>query len=229
VIDLDKDLLRGPLPGESLYGYLAEIIAAQGLGRIALLSGESDREHGHRPHLATGAQDELPELADALGIDVAELELRSHPLIAGDPGRRAFFGTSIARVDLRPRTRFFSPAALERSPIHRAIWTLRIPFDVDTGEILISDCGLCSRIQRWRHTAGVAFCDGCGESLIRPVERVDAKLLADLAPAVGLTHPDPAIRASSLTSLPDDIASLGPADAFELLLRLVPVVEPACT
>lgn len=228
MIDLDGNLIRAPLPGESLYGYLAEIVAAQGLDRIALLSGESDREHGHRPHLATGAQDEIPDLADALGIDVAELELRSHPTLPEDPGRRAFFGTSIARIDLRSRTRFFSPAALEKAPVHQAIWTLRIPFDVETGEILIADCVLCSRIQRWRHTAGVAFCDDCGESLIRPVERIDPDLLFDLVPAVGLTHPDPAERASSLAALPDEVASLGPADAFELLLRLVPVIEPEC-
>ena len=229
MIDLDEALIRPPVPGESLYGYLAEITAAQGLDRIALLSGETDREHGHRPSLMTGNQDELPGIAGHLGMDVAELEIRSHPILEHDSARRAFFGTTIARADLRPRVRFFSPAALATKPYHRAMWLLRIPFDSVTGEILVSDCGLCGRIQRWRHTAGVDCCDGCGESLVRPVERIDLTLLPEVSAAIGLTHSDPAIRSASLALLPPAIQSIGADQAFELLLRLVPVAEPHCT
>ena len=108
------------------------------------------------------------------------------------------------------------------------MWQLRIPFDTDTGEILVSNCPLCGQTQRWRHSAGIAFCDRCGESLDQPAERLDEDLLANLKLAVGLTHTDPARRAASLALLPNEIASLGPAMAFELLLRLVPMAEPAC-
>ena len=228
MIELDKDNVRLPVAGESLYGYLAQMVADNGLDRVALLSGESDRDHGHRPHLMTTAQDELTGIATTLGIDLAELELRSHLVLQGDPGRRAFFGTTIARADLRQRVRFFSPAALATEPHHRALWLLRIPFDTETGEILISDCGLCGRTQRWRHTAGVAYCDGCGDSLIRPVTRICDVLLPEVALAVGLTDPDPDKRAASLALLPCEIAALGPASAYELLLRLIPVMEPSC-
>lgn len=229
MIELDEELIRHPIPGESLYGYIAAIVAAQGLDRVALLSGETDREHGHRPTLMTGNQDELPGVAETLGIDVAELELRSHPILEHDTARRAFFGTTIAKADLRPRVRFFSPAALAKKPYHRAMWLLRIPVDADTGEILISDCGLCGRIQRWRHTAGIDCCDACGESLIRPVECIDLHLLPDVSASIGLTHSDPVVRSSSLALLPPAIQSIGPDQAFELLLRLVPVAEPKCT
>jgi hypothetical protein len=219
---------RPPYEGESLYGYVADITGLNQLGRVALIAGPADRIHGHRPQLATTGWDDLPALAELLEVDVAELQLRSYPLLAEDPGRRAFFGTSVFRNDVRTRVRFFSPAALAAKPFHRAMWELRIPFDADTGEILVSSCALCGQTQRWRHSAGVAFCDKCGESLDQGAERIDEDLLPDLKLAVGLTHSDPARRTASIALLPNEIAELGPALAFELLLRLIPVAEPAC-
>jgi hypothetical protein len=220
---------RPPMKGESLYGYLAQMTGDNHLGRVALIAGDTDRIHGHRPQLATTGWAELPALAVVLGIDVQELELRSYPKLASGPNRRAFFGTSVDQIDLRTKERFFSPAALAEKPFHRALWQLRIPFDIETGEVLVSGCDLCGQTQRWRHSAGVAFCDQCGESLNQTTRRVSDDLMPDLKLAVSLTHTDELKRAASLKLLPNEIAQLGPAMAFELLLRLVPAAEPRCT
>lgn len=219
---------RAPFEGESLYGYVADITGMNKLGRVAEIAGAADRLHGHRPQLTTTGWDDLPALAAILDVDVAELQLRSYPIMPGDSGRRAFFGTTVARGDITTRVRRFSPAALAASPFHRAMWQLRLPFDVDTGEILLSHCPLCGKTQRWRHSAGVAFCDSCGESLDQPAERIDDDLRANLSAAIGLTHTDPSRRKVSLAKLPREISDLGAALAYELLLRLVPIAEPSC-
>ncbi len=220
---------RAPYEGESLYGFVADVTGANQLGRVAEIAGAADRLHGHRPQLATQGWDDLPILAALLEVEVGELQLRSYPIDPNDAGRRAFFGTSVARADISMRVRKFSPAALAKAPYHRGMWQLRIPFDVETCEILISTCPLCHRIQRWRHSAGVAFCDGCGESLEQPAKTIDQSLKDVLNAAIGLTHTDPARREQSLEMLPAEVAYLGPAMAFELLLRLVPVAAPSCS
>jgi hypothetical protein len=220
---------RQPYPGESLYGLIAAVTAENDLVRVALIAGDGERAHGQRPMLTGAGADELLPLAEMLEIDISELVLRSYRTVADNPGRRTFFGTTVARVDVRRDARFFSPGALARQPFHRAMWQLRIPFDIETGEILLSKCPLCSRTQRWRHSAGIAFCDGCGDSLDQQTDRIEDDVLPEAALAVGLTHTDPDVRARSLAMLPEEIASLGPAAAYELLLRLVPVVEPGCT
>jgi hypothetical protein len=136
---------RAPFEGESLYGYVADITGMNKLGRVAEIAGAADRLHGHRPQLTTTGWDDLPALAAILDVDVAELQLRSYPIVAGDSGRRAFFGTTVARGDITTRVRRFSPLALAASPFHRAMWQLRLPFDADTGEILLSNCPLCGK------------------------------------------------------------------------------------
>lgn len=219
---------RPPHPEESLYGFIADVTAANDLVRVALIAGAADRMYGHRPQLSTAGREELMPVAELLEVDVAELLHRTFPIVEGDPTRRTFFGTTIARQDVRMRVRYFSPAALAKEPYHRAIWQLRIPFDVDTGEILVSTCPQCRRVQRWRHSAGIAFCDACGDSLNQDPGRIDAGLIPDVAMAVGLTHPNPDRRAVSLAHLPEEIASLGAATAYELLLRIVPVVDKDC-
>lgn len=219
---------RQPYLGESLYGFLADVTAANGLIRIGLITGDAER-YGHRPQLATAARDDLQPVAEMLEVDVDELEHRSYQIVDGDTARRTFFGTTVAKADIRTRTRFFSPAALAKQPFHQAMWQLRIPFDIETGEILVSECRFCRRVQRWRHAAGIDCCDSCGDSLEQITDRIDDEILPEVALAVGLTHTDPTKRGESLALLPAEISCLGAATAFEMLLRLVPVTEAGCT
>jgi hypothetical protein len=226
--DLD---VRAPIAGESLDGFIAEVVSENGLQKVRHVSRAGGIVYGHRPQLTTTGWTELPALAELLGVDVEELRLRSHPFIGVEGSRRVFFGTTVHRADLRSRVRFFSPAALVRAEHHRAMWQLRFPFDLETGELLVSTCPRpsCLAVQRWRHSAGVRYCDTCVEDLAKHVPpRLDDDLLSRLRPPMGLTHVDPAIRAASVRLLPDGMRRLGADMAFELLLRLVPVIHPAC-
>ena len=87
---------RVPLPGESFDGYLAYRAARAlmpGPYQIAALGGAS---YAHYSQLAFGdasQQDGLQEVADELGIAVAELRMRAHPEV--EPGRRRFHATTI--------------------------------------------------------------------------------------------------------------------------------------
>lgn len=224
--------LRGPIPGESLDGFISAMVGDNDLGKVRRISVAGGITHGHRPQITTTGWKDLPELAEILETDVEELQLRSYPFVGNDESRRAFFGTTIHRTDLRTRERFFAPSALASSPHHRAMWQLRLPFDLDTGELLASRCtrDFCGKVQRWRHSAGIRYCDSCVEDLSEQiVPRLADDLLPDYRMAAGLTHTDPGIRASSLSLLPEEIRSMGADMAYELLLRLVPVMNAACT
>lgn len=224
--------VRPPIPGESLDGFVAEITAANDLMKVRRISGSGGVAHGHRPQLATTGWNNLPDLAELLEVDLSELQLRSHPFVGPDQTRRAFFGTTVHRIDLRSRERFFSPAALATSAYHRAMWQLRLPFDTDTGELLVSTCprATCGKVQRWRHSAGVRYCDTCVQDLSQQdVPRLREDLLPAYQLATGLTHTHPEKRHESLSQLSEPVQALGADMAFELLLRLVPVVEPGCT
>lgn len=224
--------VRPPIEGESLDGYLADITGDNDLYRVQHLSSVAGTTYGHRPNLATMLWQGLPALAKLLDVHVGELELRSYPLDPDDTARRAFFGTTVHRADLRARKRFFAPSALLTSPHHRAMWQLRLPYDWETGELLVSTCAMdwCGKTQRWRHSAGTRYCDSCVSDLAEQhTPSLDGDVLRGYRAAIGLTHTDPAVRAESCSALPDEVAALGPAMAYELLLRLAPVANPNCS
>lgn len=227
--DLD---VRAPFPGESLDGFVADIVGANDLRKVRSISGAGGVAYGHRPQLATTGWNGLPALAELLEVAVEELQVRSYPLSSDDGSRRAFFGTTIHRTDLRTRERWFAPNALASSPHHRAMWQLKLPFDVVTGELLVSTCprASCGRVQRWRHSAGTAWCDACVQDLsLQDVPRLGDDHLPNYSAAAGLTHTDPAKRTVSLGLLPEEIRAMGADMAYELLLRLVPVMNGECT
>lgn len=224
--------LRAPVPGESLDGFVADIVGDNDLRKVRRISSAGGVAYGHRPTLTTMGWRSLPILAPILEVDLQELEHRSYPSLENDAGRRAFFGTTINRLDLRTRERFFSPAALARSSHHRAMWQLRLPYDVETGELLVSRCPRtewCGKVQRWQHSAGVRYCDACVKDLSeQTVPIIDKALLPAYSLAAGLTHTDAGLRAASLSELPEEVAALGADMAFELLIRLVPVANNIC-
>ncbi len=224
--------LRDPIPGESLDGFVAAIVGDNDLVKVRSVSAVGGITYGHRPQLTTTGWKALPALAEILEVDVEELTLRSYPAVGIDGSRRAFFGTTVHRADLRTRERFFSPEALAASPHHRAMWQLKLPFDGETGELLVCRCTRpdCGKIQRWRHSAGIAWCDACVQDLsAQTVPVLGEDLLADYRHAVGLTHTDPRKRTESLALLPERLRVLGADMAFELLLRLCPIVDQRCS
>lgn len=223
--------VRAAFPGESLDGYVADIVGDNELRRVRSVSAIAGVAYGHRPQLSTTGWNSLPALADLLEIDVEELRLRSYPPVGDEGSRRAFFGTTVHRSDLRTRERFFAPARLAKAAYHQAMWQLRLPYDVESGELLIATCPRpeCGKVQRWSRSAGVRWCDICVEDLATcDVPRLADDLLPAYRLAAGLTHSDPAVRHASLSQLPDEIQAVGEDMAYELLIRLVPLAEPGC-
>lgn len=223
--------LRPLIAGESLDGYVADIAARNNLTKVRDISVVGGVLYGHRPQLTTQGWKKLPALARLLEIDVGELQHRCYPFSGPDGSRRAFFGTTMHNHDFRVPQRYFAPAALADQPHHRAMWQLKLPFDLDTGELLISRCPRpsCGKVQRWRHSAGVRYCDTCVQDLSeQDTLRLGDSFLPIYRLAAGLTHTDPKKRNAALAHLPAAVRALGPDMAFELMLRLVPVLEPKC-
>ena len=77
------------------------------------------------------------------------------------------------------------------------MWQLRLPFDWETGELLVSTCPrpTCGKVQRWRHSAGVRYCDTCVHDLSeQELPKLGEDLLQAYRLATGLTHTDPGKR-----------------------------------
>ena len=216
-----------PIPFESLDGYAARVSAENRLDRVSCLTQWAAIGEGHRPHVSTKGWYDPNALAEVLQVDLSEVTSRTYTPVDGSMKRMHFFGTTVHRSDLHTRIRKFSPKALAMAPFHRALWQLRIPFDIETGELLRSTCPSCGLVQRWRVSIDIDACDECVHDLTSaPMASVPEELLPKVRLAVGLTHPDPHERAKSLAALPHDIAVVGAAEAFELLIRLTPVIDP---
>jgi hypothetical protein len=216
-----------PIPFESLDGWAARGSALNELDRVSCLTQWAAIGEGHRPHVSTKGWYDPNALADVLQVDLSEVTLRTYSPVGGSMKRMHFFGTTVHRSDLHTRIRRYSPKALAIEPFHRALWQLRIPFDIETGELLRSTCPNCGLVQRWRVSIDIDACDECVHDLkSAPAECIPEELLPTVSLAVGLTHPNPDKRAKSLAALPSEIAAIGAAEAFELLLRLTPVVDP---
>ncbi|PWG01997.1 hypothetical protein [Sphingosinicella humi] len=215
-----------PIGGESLDGFIARVAAASWIDNALTITNLAGVTYGHKPTLATHGWDGLPILADCLQVDVEELRCRSYPAIEGTD-RRQFFGVEVERRDIETRVRRFAPASLALSPHHRAMWQLRpFPFCSETWQYLVDQCPRCGAVQRWYHANGIDRCDQCVEELsLAPAETVPDEERPALRFAIGLVHADPALRQRSLFELPAELQALGPAAAFELLVRLTTLVD----
>jgi hypothetical protein len=215
-----------PIGGESLDGFIARVAAANWIENTLRITSLAGVMYGHKPTLATHGWEGLPILADCLQIDVEELRRRSYPAVEST-NRRQFFGADVERRDIETRVRRFAPAGLEKSPHHRALWQLRpFPFCSETWQYLLDRCPRCEAVQRWYHTNGVERCDRCVEELsIAPAEEVPLEERAALSSAIGLVHPDPVVRERSLLELPPELQQRGATLAFELLVRLMALID----
>lgn len=222
---------RPPHPDESFNGYMAFRAAQERLPTVTPITSLAGTRYGHRPDVALTGQG-LDEIGDCLGVAPSVLAERVHPLVAHDRRgqRRSFFGVALDRRLIDQYVRSFSPAALAKSPHHRAIWSIRpLPFCVVEWELLVSVCPSdhCGAGQSWLHTNGVDRCDKCATSLIdAPTERVPEEIRPPLGLLAGLVDPDPAVRAASLAPLPKEVRAMGAGPAFELAVAVAGFVDP---
>ncbi|MEJ7777024.1 MAG: hypothetical protein WKF52_06545 [Sphingomicrobium sp.] len=213
--------------GEALDSFVARFAAARTMDTAIEITGQVGVRYGSRPDVTTHRWHSLPKLASILEVDVAELQLRSYPPLDPRATSRSFFGVTVRPDDLELRLRRFAPGGLEISPHIRAISQVRaFSFCEESWQMLTSVCHRCGTIQRWHHTNGVDRCDHCVADLSRGIGTpVPEALRETLASAIGIIHPDPNRRRRSLAMLPLEICHEGNSAAFELLMRLLPVID----
>lgn len=216
-----------PVPGESLDGYVARVAASNWIDKVVDLSRLAGVRYAVSPVLTTQCWDGLPVLADCLGVDVVELQVRSYPK-AEIPGHRLFFGLPVGRGEIESYKRRFAPKSFAIAGHHRALWQLRsFPFCDETWQYLIDQCPRCGAIQRWQHANGVDRCDHCIADLSSaaapevPQDQRDA-----LSDAIGLVHPDADRKTRSLAKLPKPLGGLNAASAYELLFCTAAMLAP---
>jgi hypothetical protein len=231
------------IPGESFHGAVARWAdQVGGLERMSDLTSVAGVQYGHRQNSASSRPEDIRTLAALMDVDPVQLLDRATPRIGGDEqkpnARHHFFGTTVPPYLLEKRYRRFSPGAFTASlaaedikaAYDRAIWHIRLfPFDVETWEFLIDQCPSpdCGRRPGWQHTLGIDRCEHCMADLkTAPTTMVPKDLRPNLELAVGLLHPDPALGAASLAALPPELAAAGSSTALDLLMRLIPVVDP---
>lgn len=218
---------RTPFVDESLYGYIAARAAEERIPTTLVITSLAGAKYGHRPEALLGNL-ELDNVADCLRVDRADLNRRTHPLL-DDKISRIFFGLPISRFTMELRVRSYSPSALKIAPYHRALWALRaLPVCVETGELLQDTCPFCNAIQRWHHANGIDRCDYCAQSLAEAqVQTVPNEMLRHLRGIAEFIHPAPERRTAAMELMPKQVQEMGPATAFDLLVILAGVVNPA--
>lgn len=219
-----------PISGESFNGLLHRWAAGNFIDNMMEITRGAGVEYPHVQDAALNGQRDLTKIARETGIPLDDLEFRALPT-SDDSMTRKFFGVAIRKSDLNARDRRFAPHSLRNSSHHRAIWMVRpISFCAETWQYLRSTCHRqgCGVIQRWYSTFGVARCDRCLADLREsPSDYVPEEEREALGQAVNLLSPDAAVRSAALSTLPTCLRMIGPETAYELLIRLMKVVDPS--
>lgn len=220
-----------PIPGESFNGLVARYAAANWIDRMSELTQLVGISNTRKQNAGLMKMDRLEPLAAAMRLEEGELRARCTPGAGGALKHVLYFGARVHRFDVEIYERRFSPAALRISPYHRADFQLRaFPFSSETWEYLRSHCGRpsCGVRQHWYHTVGIAHCDACGADLREaPAEQVPDHQREALEFALGLVSCAPELRQRSAALVPVSLGEITREDCYELLIRLLPMVEPA--
>lgn len=220
------------IPGESFNGAIARWAPVNGVERMIDITHVAGAERAHRANAARADPVSIQALASEMGVDAVELLARSTPLDGPDLGtrsRRIIHGVSVPTSLLEQRVRRFSPRSLATGPYHRALWDFRLlSVCTESWEYLRHRCGggECGDLG-WHHTPGVELCEHCMRDLAdAPGEKVKRELHVPLGNVAGLIHHDPATRAATLALLPQELAALGASVVIDLIVRLLPVIQP---
>ena len=219
-------------PDESFNGAVARWADETSLERMLDITRVAGVEWGHRQMASCANEAQIRDLAAEMEVDADELLSRSLPIIqegAGSSRFHRFGGLSVSTALLEKRIRRVSPRALQAAPYHRALWDLRLfPCCLETGDILVSTCDnpeCHGRPLGWRHTRGIDVCDHCMQDLKQVrTPQIAPELVVKLRTIAQLF--DRKKRPAVLATLPPMIAANEGQVAFDLLNRLLPVVDP---
>ncbi len=220
--------------GESFNGGVARFASDNWHERMIEVTSVAGLEFGHRPSASAVEPERLISLANFMGVEAAELSSRSRPYLvekAGGGGHRLFNGLALPTFLIESGIRRYAPAALQRpdGAYHRALWDLRLlPVCTETGQMLLDRCQnpICEggRVG-WIITSGIAHCEHCMADLRRSQSTTVApELLAALQPVADLFKEDR--RSAALERLPGRLSIDDGQLAADLLVALVPVVDP---
>jgi hypothetical protein len=218
---------------ESFNGAVARWAADAWIERMLDVTRVAGVEWGHVQTAAAADEKHIRALAAEMEVDPDELLKRAMPNIgagAGNRGLTTFNGLILPVTLIEKKRRRFAPAALRAAPYHRALWNIRLfPCCLETGQILLDRCGSeeCEgRALGWRHTLGIDSCEFCMTDLTASeTAEIPVDLVAQLCTVADLFSPTR--RGSALSSLPAAIAVDDGQVAIDLLLRLLPVVDPS--
>jgi hypothetical protein len=225
------------IEGESFNGAVARWAATAWVDRMLDLTRAAG-VRSYLRHTAAGASAaNIRWLAKEMEVDPQELHCRATPQVNGDNvtnGQRAFYGLLVPATMIEGLARRYAPAAfcLPNGEYHRALWDLRLfPVCIETGQPLQTRChdpNCGNRRVGWQRPLGIATCEHCMADLSdAQVDAISPTLLNALKPVAGLFQPT--MRSASLALLPPAITSDGGQLAVDLLIQLVPVINPALT
>jgi len=221
-----------PIVGESLNSLLHRWAAANFIDSMIDVTGHGGVEYPNAQDAALNERRDLASIAERVGLSISELERRRLPLTS-DGLSREINGTIIRKTDLEVFERRFAPASLSISPHHRTTWMVRtISFCPESWQYLQNRChrSSCGALQGWVRTFGIDRCDRCLADLSQGAGGfVPEPERAALTNVVNLFSPCPEVRKAALAGLSPALDTMTTAAAYELLIRIMKVIDPQIT
>lgn len=215
---------EAPFADESMLGFCVRTMSENLLPHLPAFLAQAGQKHRNRHVDIVRGDADADLLATVLGVSSETIRPLRAEIV---PDGVLYRGVVMAAPDVCTTIRRFGPETLKREAVHRADWCLRtLPYCTRSLEVLRSHC-VCGQVQRWTTTRAPEQCQECGSSLADtpsiPTSDEDAAPLrayADLVSGPG------AARSAATAGLPDELRALAPGDLMELVLALVPIVEP---
>lgn len=186
-------------------------------GNIILSAGYTHRQTFN---MAVTELERVPALAYVLQLPEAEVRSRTYPTVFQSPVGCTFVdfaGASVPLNLLNVRQRKVAAAALEQRPFHHLLSEHRLlPFDADTGAMLIANCPECELPLRWTKVRSFFRCP-CGADLrSAPPAFVAAEFLDGARMMANLLDPRPATHNAVVDALPTSLRAMNRGTIFEI-------------